>query len=375
MKGKFQNISWPVSIYMYKNELLQYRGEQWKAVDAECEKRFKIPVCILTKENYIEVTKRYPINNLAHLYQVVRVEAKAISPFGASVLWAITGHDSKLKTYTVTYWALKELPTEVSDKFRWYIPESLLLKYSVQPSVAYRIECDSPKYFIHNQVIGTKVVSEDSLVPTIQRFTELVSNGIAVQTATLSNREYESTLALIAKKLPPSAVFGLYLASEKSVEFSFDEYKWPAAVMASLLILYGSGVSVYQNHNIEKLRATVEGKQLIAEQVIDNERKALQHMAKWNQYLDLRSDYPGLTKVYAAIMVPLSETQAELTNIQVQGNMVSLYGLSPSATKTFEQIASVSEFSDVKLDGNINVDRRTEKERFIIKLKYEGAKQ
>ena len=369
---KFRQLSWPVSIYRYHQGLKQIRAGEWCSIEDVKKVNHKVSVCILDKEHYVETTKRYPIRNLAHLYQVVRAESKTISPYNSNSLWAITGKDTTLKTYTVTFWSLKSLPSVVSNNFRWIIPESLLLKVALEPNVAYRVESDRARFFYSDAYLGTKVIFEDSLVPTVKRFTELVQTQNTVATLDLSNDEYQDILLKSASKLPLTLLPGLYLANSKKQELAIEEYKWPCILFAALLSFYAVGTSYYQSHMIERLSSEVAEKQSSAFKVIENEELALSNMSRWKKYLELKHEYPGIIKIYSAILIPLSETEAELSNFQIQGNAVTLYGTAPSATKFFERVASVNDFTDVKLDGNITVDRRSKRERFIIKLTFRG---
>ena len=372
IRDRLRNVSWPVSVFMYREELLKYKDEQWSSASLPKARHHKAPVCVISKEHYIESTRQYPIANIAHLYRIVRAEAQTISPYGNKSLWAITGRDKASNSYTVTYWSLKPVPDEITEHFRWIVPESLLLKEMLSSDIAYQLSGQKTKFFYYSREVGTKIMFEDHLVPTIQRFSELVSGSGKVEVQLIDD-DYSSRLAAEVKTLNPIYWPGLFVAKQESKQLSLTDYKWPAVVSAAALLIYAVSVSSYQSYKLESLQSEVDEKQALVSSVVEKENQALENITKWKTYLDLKRDYPGVVNVYVGIADSLAKTDAKLSNIRVQGSLVTLYGLSPSATKTFESLATLHGFSDVKLDGNINIDRSTQLERFIIKLQYTGG--
>lgn len=371
----FKGLSWPVRAYQFGDELEPLQADMsHELVKSFDTKSLKPKVCVLLKQHYFETTRTYPIKNWIHLIQVIRAEAITISPYGAPSLWAITGFEDSSNTYVVTFWSLTDSACALLDQFTFLIPESLLMKFALDTDTIYRIEANKPLFFYHNKSVGIKSMREDALVPTAQRFAELIHCAADAPQKKMTPFEYRTLLLNAVDSLPPWLMCGLFYRVKKEREFNLHSYKWPSIISAIILLTYAMGVSYYQDVQLENIQSEMSSKQQEALEITTIEAKVSERKIKWKAYLAYRKDFPGVTITMSVILNALKVSGAELTNYRLQGNSVTIYGLAPSATKTFEKVVSLPGVSNVKLDGNVSVDKKTGNERFIISLQFEGSR-
>lgn len=367
-------LSWPIIPCRYSSDLEIFHNGVWSNYESHTEKKSLKPrVCILQKQHYFETTRTYPIKNWIHLVKVVRAEAKTVSPYGTASLWAVTGFDAESGVYVVTYWSLSQQVAALVNKFTFFVPETLLLKSALTADVIYRVEAEQPLYFYHNEMAGIKSMQEDALVPTAPRFAELIHCSTNHNTEALTYTEYQKVLIQALLSLPPWFMCGLSLAKTQTRDFDFNVYKWPAVISGVLVLSYAAGVSSYQYSQLESIRTEIASKQKKAIEIVNIESKIDEQLVQWNTFTSYKNDYPGVTKSLNVLVDALSNSEATLTNYRLQGNDLTIYCLAPSATKAFEEVVALPSVSNVKLSGNVSVDRRTKKERFIISMKIKGS--
>lgn len=342
-----------------------FRNLHWLSTQAVSQqKRRHFAALVVSRSLYQEHRRTYKVS-LPDLYRVIQNECKILSRPGVVIVWMVLPKSQD--GYEVLYASIvRSLLSTHPASLQMVVPETWLFYRNLQTNVLYQVDAEQQYWAYLSQTGTLHVTTQQGLMAKASNFLEALGANVAdVQRYTLAIPDYFHRTEL---NLHWWQLAGLLCLPERSAQpLELSRYKKFGKLTAITLVGYMVVVSAGLHLRQSWLEEKVDELKKSASALVDEQNALDEQLLLINNYNKLISAQVSYSNLMLDLATQLKGI-AEIDDISVVDNLVTLRGKSKSATEVLSRLAEAENWQESRFTQPVRTSENSDS--FTIATMY-----